>query len=235
MTDLAHVLHRATDDLAPEAPDLLLARAVRRGARLRRRRRVVTVSSAVAGIAAACVVSVLTLARTDGAAAPSVTDPGPVVPTHTMSREPHVTVDRHDVGTTFSQILPGTVTEEHDVPAWRVHAKGGYESTFLWNGSRVALALWPFHGDARAVCARSTKGSLGTQTCVRVRDGWAVHDSTMDDQSYNRWSSVLLDNGFRMWVMISNSADEKGSRTAGPPPLGVHDLEKVATSPLWFG
>jgi hypothetical protein len=235
MTDLTDVLHRATDDLAPEAPDLLLDRAVRRGGHLRRRRRVVTVSSAVAGVAAACVVSALTLARTDGAVAPQVTDPGPSLSTPDASREPRVTVDRHDFGATFSRIVPGAVTDEHDVPAGRVHEKGGYESTFLWNGYRVAVAVWPYRGGARAVCDQNVKGSLGTQTCVRVRGGWAVHDSTMGDQSLNRWSSVLRDNGFRMWVMIYNSADEKGSNSAGPPPLDVRDLERVATSPLWFG
>jgi hypothetical protein len=56
----------------------------------------------------------------------------------------------------------------------------------------------------------------------------------MDEQSYNRWSVVLRDNGFRVWVMIYNSGGEKGSSSAGAPPLDVPDLESVATSPLWF-
>ena len=57
----------------------------------------------------------------------------------------------------------------------------------------------------------------------------------MDDQAHNRWVSVYLDNGFRMWVLIYNSGSEKGTSAGGLPPLGVPDLEKVATSPLWFG
>jgi hypothetical protein len=56
----------------------------------------------------------------------------------------------------------------------------------------------------------------------------------MDDQNYNRWVSVYLDNGFRVWVLIYNSGEQKGSSSAGPPPLDVPDLEKVATSDLWF-
>lgn len=235
MTDLADVLRRATDDLAPEAPDLLLVRAVRRGADLRRRRRVVAVTSIVAGVAAACVVGAVTLVGSDRAAAPQVTDPGPSTATRTASPAPHVTVDRHDFGATFARIIPGSVTDEGDVPAGHVHEKGGYESTFRWNRYRVAVAMWPYSGDGRAVCRQDTRGSLGTQTCVRVRGGWAVRDSTMDDQSYNRWSVVLRDNGFRVWVMIYSSGDEKGSSSAGPPPLDVPDLERVATSPLWFG
>jgi hypothetical protein len=235
MTDLTDVLHRATDDLAPEAPDQLLARAVRRGAELRRRRRSATVTSTVAGLAAACAVGALTLARTDGASTSPIAGPGPTTTTHPAPRDPRVTVDRADFGATFARIIPGAVTDEHDVPGGLVHEKGGYESTFLWNGYRVAVAMWPYRGDARAVCRQSTRRSLGTQTCVRVPGGWAVHDSTMNGQSYNRWSSVLRDNGFRMWVMISNSGGDKGTASAGPPPLDVPDLERVATSDRWFG
>jgi hypothetical protein len=56
----------------------------------------------------------------------------------------------------------------------------------------------------------------------------------MGDQSYNRWVSVYRDNGFQMWVLIYNSGSEKGSGSGGPPPIDVPDLERVATSPLWF-
>ena len=81
---------------------------------------------------------------------------------------------------------------------------------------------------------RSTDAASG-QSCVRVDGGWSKRDVMMDDQAYNRWVSVYLDNGFRMWVLIYNSGSEKGTSAGGPPPLGVPDLEKVATSPLWFG
>jgi hypothetical protein len=36
-------------------------------------------------------------------------------------------------------------------------------------------------------------------------------------------------------VLIYSSGSEKGSATSGPPPLDVPDLERVATSDLWFG
>jgi hypothetical protein len=60
-----------------------------------------------------------------------------------------------------------------------------------------------------------------------------VHDPTMIDADYNRWVSVFRDNGFRVWVMISNGP-AKGSASGGPPPLDVAALEQVATSDLWF-
>ena len=239
MTDLTDVLHRATDDLAPEAPDLLLTRAVRRGSTLRRRRRVTTAASSVAGLAAAAAVVAVVLSGSPGTAdSAQVTDLGPTTsPTSTATTPPagpRVTVARSDFGATFARIVPGTITREHDVPAQRVHEKGGYESTFLWNGYRVALAMWPYAGDSRTACDRSAKGSLGTQTCVRVKGAWSVHDSMMDDENNGRWAAVLRDNGFRVWVMVSNTSADKGSFSAAPPPLDVPDLERVATSDLWF-
>jgi len=236
MTDLTDVLHRATDGLSPEAPDLLLQRAVRRGARLRRRRHARVATTAVSGLAAVGVLAVALLGRTAPVAPPTPVGPGPTVASSaTTAPAPQVTVGRGDVGATFARIIPGTITDEHDTPAGKVHEKGGYASDFLWNGFRVYVQIAPrFHHGARAECRRVTRGSWGTETCVRVRDGWAARDSTMDQQNYSRYAGVHLDNGFRMWVMINNSSEEKGSATAGPPPLDVADLEKVATSDLWF-
>lgn len=109
-----------------------------------------------------------------------------------------------------------------------------YESSFLWNGYRVALTMWPDPRNPHGRCLAATLGSLGDQTCVRVSGGWAVHDRTMTDTDLNRWVSVFRDNGWRVWVLIYNSDAEKGSTSAGPPPLDVADLERVATSDLWF-
>ena len=148
---------------------------------------------------------------------------------------PEVGVAREQVGATFARIIPGSITDEHDTPAGRVHSRGGYESTFDWNGYQVSLMITPFKGDAHRQCVLPTwsRGSHA-QSCVRVSHGWSLHDVTMDDQAYNRWASVYLDNGFQMWVLIYNSGSEKGTSAGGPPPLDVPDLEKVATSPLWF-
>ncbi|HET7432277.1 MAG TPA: hypothetical protein VFJ89_12290 [Nocardioides sp.] len=242
MTDLTDVLRRATDDLTPEAPDLLLARAVRRGARLRRRRRLVTAGGIGGAAAAACVaVAVLTASPFGHPASSGPADPGPTTaaPTRPTSppslpAAPHVTVPRSAFGSTFATVLPGTVTDEHDTPAGRVPDEDGYASTFDWNGYRVSLMIAPYHGDSHARCLSAVHGSLGTQSCVRVPGGWAVHDAMMTDTDLNRWVSVYRDNGFRMWVLIYNSGSEKGSAAAGPPPLDVPDLEQVATSDLWF-
>lgn len=236
MTDLTDVLHLATDDLAPRSPDDLLERAVRRGERLRRRRQALGATTTVAGVAAAGVAAVLLLGgpgdhaappqplRSGPASAPAAPSPGPV----------RVAVDRDAVGATFARIVPGRITEEHDTPAGRVYEKDGYASDFLWNGSYVSVRLAPGGHDSRAACRALTRGSLGTQTCVRVRGGWSLHDSTMGDQDYSRWVVVELDNGFHVWVMINNSSGDKGSSDGGPPPLDVPDLERVATSRLWF-
>jgi hypothetical protein len=240
MTDLTDVLHRATDDLVPEAPDLLLARAMRRGAGLRRRHRAARVA-ALGVAAAACVALGLVVTRpfdhqgrmaqvTDRDSTPTST---PTVAPH-PGRVPRVTVPRSAFGPTFAAVLPGTVTDEHDTPAGRVHDKGGYASTFQWNGYLVSLMIAPYDGDPHTRCQSAVHGSLGTQTCVRARRGWAVHDANMADTDLNRWVSVYRDNGFRMWVLIYNSGSEKGSAAGGPPPLDVPDLEKVATSDLWF-
>lgn len=235
MTDLTDVLHRATEGLSPEAPDLLLEGAVRRGAGLRRRRRAVTAASAVSGLAAVGVLMVALLGRPAPTTRTTPVEPGPTASSATTAPEARVTVARHDFGATFRRIIPGTITDEHDTPAGRVHEKDGYASDFLWNGYRVYLMIAPrFHHDPGAECRQATRGSFGTETCVRVRGGWASRDSTMYEQDYARYASVHLDNGFRMWVMINNSSGEKGSATGGPPPLDVPDLERVATSDLWF-
>jgi hypothetical protein len=93
----------------------------------------------------------------------------------------------------------------------------------------------PIRQAARAACRRATGDRGNEQTCVRVHGGWSVHDPRMGAQGYNRWASVYLDDGFRMWVLINSSGQDKGSGTAGPPPLDVPVLERVATSDLWFG
>jgi hypothetical protein len=237
MTDLTDVLHRATDDLAPESPDLLLARAVRRGAGLRRRRRITTGAAAVGGVAAACTVAALALGRsTDAAAPPPITDqPTTQTTVQADPPQPAVAVSRDQIGATFARIIPGSITDEHDVPAGRVHSRGGYESTFDWNGYLVSLMITPFDGSAHRHCVIPTWTTGSGQSCVRVPGGWSLHDVMMHRQGYNRSASVYLDNGFQMWVLIYNSGSEKGSTTGGPPPLDVPDLEKVATSPLWFG
>ena len=237
MTELTTLLRRVTDELAPEDPDRLLTAAVWQGTGLRRRRRAATTASLTGALATAAVVVSVTLA---GSGHPTTTEPltdVTVTPSHTagdVRTAPSVTVGRADFGTTFARVVPGAITREHDVSADHVHEKGGYESTFLWNGYRVSLAMWPYRGPSHAACRDATKGSLGTQTCVRLDGGWGVRDSMMDDQDYGRWASVLRDNGFRVWVMISNSGADKGTATGGPPPLDVSDLEQVATSDLWF-
>ena len=144
-----------------------------------------------------------------------------------------MTVDRRDFGATFAAVLPGTITREHDVPGGRVHEKGGYESDFFWNGFPVALRLVPYDGPARTRCEAAVGDPGGGQSCVRVSGGWAVHDQMMTATDLNRWVSVYLDNGFRVWVMITNGPG-KGTAGGGPPPLDVPDLERVATSDLWF-
>jgi hypothetical protein len=234
MTDLTDVLHRATDGLAPQAPDLLLERALRRGSGLRRRRHAVASASAVSGVAAAGVVAALLLGRSGAATdQPTSTDSGPTATTSSPDPAARVTVDRRDFGATFAAVLPGTITREHDVPANRVHEKGGYESDFSWNGFPVAVQLVPYDGPARAACEAAVGDPGSEQFCVRVSGGWAVHDRLMTATDLNRWVSVYLDNGFRIWVMINNGPG-KGSAGDGPPPLGVPDLEQVATSDLWF-
>ena len=236
MTDLTDVFHRATHDLAPGSPDLLLTRAVRRGADLRRRRRITNGAVALGGVAAACAVVVLTLGRSTDAAVPPPIAEQPTTQSTVQADPPKsaVVVSRHHVGATFARIIPGSITDEHDTPADRVHSRGGYESAFDWNGHLVSLMITPFHGDAAQKCWAGVGKGTG-QSCVRVDGGWSKRDVMMDDQAYNRWVSVYLDNGFRMWVLIYNSGSEKGTSAGGPPPLGVPDLEKVATSPLWFG
>jgi hypothetical protein len=233
-TDLTDVLRRATDGLAAEAPDLLLARAARRGAELRRRRRVLRTAYTVTGLAAACVAVTVALGGSHRpAAGPVVTTPPTAGPTTgSPGDRAHLAVRRDEVGATFARIIPGTITHEHDAAA--APDPGGYASAFDWNGYRVSVQIAPITRPPRAECRWLTGGAGSGQTCVRVRGGWSVHDAQMDDQSYNRWVNVSLDRGFRMWVLVYNSGGEKGSAASGAPPLGVPELEKVATSDLWF-
>jgi hypothetical protein len=237
MTDLTDVLVRATDDLAPDSPDLLLAGAVRRGVALRRRRRLAMTGTTVAGLAAASVVAALTLGRAGHVSAvPTITEqPSSRATVEVKPATPHIAIDRDQVGAVFAAILPGTITHEHDTPPAHVPYRGGYMSSFDWNGYRVAVQIVPVHQDAREACGRATGDRGNDQRCVRVSGGWSVHDPHMDETNTNRWVSVYRDNGFRMWVLIYNSGDEKGSSAGGAPPLDVSALERVATSDRWFG
>jgi hypothetical protein len=236
MPDLTDVLHRATDDLAPDAPDLLLAGAVRRGAGLRRRRQAVRAAGGSALVAAVVCGVVAIGAQSGGPAREALTDP-----VSTLSDSPSVTphtqlaVDRSQIGATFAQVVPGTISDEHDVPAGRVHSRGAYESEFDWNGFRVSVILTPFDGDARHACERTLDRQVTSIRCVRVPGAWVVRDDTMGEQSSNRSANVFRDDGWQAWVLIYNSGDEKGSSSAGAPPLDVADLEKVGTSDLWVG
>ncbi|HET9840683.1 MAG TPA: hypothetical protein VFQ01_01660 [Nocardioides sp.] len=232
MTDLTDVLHRATDDLTPEAPDLLLARAVRRGADLRSRRRATAALTAVVGIAAAVSVTALTLGRPGHATGTHPVTEQPTATATSAAPRPQISIGRHQVGRTFARIIPGEITHEQDSPARKLGMRG-YKSMFDWNGYEVGVMITPYSGDADQVCGAGV-GQGNGQSCVRIPGGLSVHDVRMDDQNYNRWVSVYLDNGFRMWVLIYNSGEQKGSSSAGPPPLDVPDLEKVATSDLWF-
>jgi hypothetical protein len=127
------------------------------------------------------------------------------------------------------------ISRERDVPADGVHSRGAYESAFDWNGYRASVLLAPFDGDSRSACERTMDQQVSSIRCVRVSGGWAVRGSQMDAQDNNRSANVLRDNGWQMRVLIYNSGSEKGSPSGGPPPLDVPDLEKVATSGLWFG
>ena len=236
MTDLTDVLHRATDDLAPDSAHDLVSGAVRRGARLRRRRRATTVAAYAAGLAVVATAGVAALQRQDAGTA---TDPGFAAPTHVpalsppkqSAARPGLAIDRDQVGATFASILPGTVTGEVDDPASEVPPPGGYSSEFQWEGVLVSVKLTPFRGDAHAKCLSVVEGDV---TCVRVDGGWAVHDPHVAETDLNRWASVYRDNGWQLWVLDYNSSGEKGAVGAGTPPLGVPELTKVATSDLWF-
>jgi hypothetical protein len=236
MTDLTDVLHRATDDLAPETPAQLLADAVRRGAGIRRRRRVAPGAAAVSGLAVACVVVVVSLGPSaDSSHAPEITDqPSSRTTVQAKPPTPYLAITRDRVGSVFAKIEPGTITREHDGSEAALGAKK-FQSAFDWNGYRASVIITELDRDAERACTQGVGGADTGQSCVRVRGGWSVHDVRMDAQSYNRWVSVYLDNGFHMWVLIYNSGSEKGSSSGGPPPLDVSDLEKVATSHLWFG
>lgn len=236
MTDLTDVLQRATDDLAPEAPELLLAGAVRRGAGLRRRRRTrhVIGGAALVGVVVGGVVALGSPSRGPVREAPSsvvnTLSGSPSAPSHSR-----LAVGRNEIGATFARVVPGTISHERDLPADRVHSRGAYESAFDWNGYRASVLLTPFDGDSRSACERTLDQTVSSIRCVRVPGGWAVRDAQMDAQDNNRWANVFRDNGWQMWVLIYNSGSEKGSPSGGPPPLDVPDLEKVAISSLWFG
>jgi hypothetical protein len=236
MNDLADVLGRATEGLVPDSPDLLLAGAVRRGAALRRRRRLARTGATVVGVAATGVVAALTLGRSGHVADPPAITEQPHSPTtvRVQATSPRIAIGRDQVGAVFAAILPGTITREHDTSPAHVPYPGGYMSSFDWNGYRVALQIVPLHRDAREACGRAIGDRGNEQSCVRVRGGWSVRDPHMDEANTNRWVSVYLDNGFRMWMLIYNSGDEKGSSAGGTPPLDVPALERVATSDRWF-
>ncbi len=253
--DLTELLRRETDDLAPDVLSLV-AGGLRRG-RVRQRRR--RVAAAVATSAAAVLVTVggVQLIGSDGPAtrgiapaAPSVTSApsdtsAPSTPSHpsrTPDSEPppkaELAVTTEQVPTTFATLEPGEVS----APS----AKSGPDTApvvdFTWMGFGIRVGLTPDdYATGRSVpsparrCAELGDGSV----CRPGPDGTVVSTSSftnpaVDGGTQVRSVTVFRPDGWDVLVMAYNGPGKEGPAIAAEPPLDLEQLQRIASSDVWF-
>lgn len=246
------LLRHATSDLTPDV-DRLVAHAITRGRRQRRRRRVGTSFAAVAvigviGLAASVGPGLL---RDDATSSSGVgfaddttsPDPAPTTPEATESdagEPPYVpidalvTVSAEDMPSVAAALLPEGVLGPTlkgppfgitDLPQEKiVH--------FLWDGTLTTLIIE--RADSLVSCdaqaAEATDSECVTEGGVQLlRTGPTTADQ-VTAQGVSAWV-----HGFIVTAMSYNAADGKDvAPVTDVPPISMADLTMLATSDVWF-
>lgn len=251
MTDL---LHRATDDLAPDVTSLV-AGGLRRGQVRQRRRRAASVAAvAVAVVAVGGGARLLGAGGLGGRAVEPVEPAGPAAPTATARATPppstptpptrgeppraQLAVSTADVPATFASLAPGEVSAPDE--------KSGPDTApvvdFTWNGFGVRVGLTPddyVSGhrvlDPMRRCADQASG----RPCRQRSDGTVILTESrinppIDGGTRYRSVTVFRPDGWDVLVMVFNGSGKAGPVMAPQPPFDLAELEQIASSDVWF-
>ncbi|QNN53657.1 hypothetical protein [Nocardioides mesophilus] len=239
--DVTDLLQRATRELSPDV-HTMVAYGLRRGRVRQRRRRAVAAGAASAAAVLVTVGGVQLLGSAGPAprpiapadsATPSVPSPAP-----SRAAKARLAVATEQVPTTFASIAPGEVSPPS--------AKSGPDSApvvdFTWRGFGIRVGLTPDDyvtgrsiPDPARRCAEQGDGSV----CRPGPDGTVVSTSSftnpaVDGGTQVRSVTVFRPDGWDVLVMAYNGPGKEGPVTADAPPLGLPQLQRIASSDVWF-
>ncbi|MBZ5738772.1 hypothetical protein [Nocardioides mangrovi] len=246
-TEMAELLRRSTGDLAPDLPGLV-AGGLRRGRVRQRRQRVGAVLAASAVVALVGFGSAHLLGDGGGtsrgvspAGDPSTTVPT-VSPSATTSDEPleraELAVTTEQVPTTFAGLEPGRVSG----PSPKSGPDAAPVVDFTWRGFGIRVGLTPDdYVDDHAVVdpARRCAEQAGPAQCRPGADATVVTTSSFvnpaaDGGTSVRSVTVFRPDGWDVLVMVYNGPGKDGPVTAAEPPFDLEELERIASSDVWF-
>lgn len=239
MTDL---LQRATRDLTPDVP-ALVAGGLRRGQVRQRRRRT---AAAVVTSAAAVLVTVGAFQLLSGDATSTGIAPADTAPPSASTRSPspeaaakaELAVTTEQVPTTFASLQPGRVS----TPSPKSGPDAAPVVDFTWEGFGVRVGLTPddyVTGRSTADPARRCAEQAGGQPCRSGPEGTAVSTSSFTNPGVDggtdvRSVTVFRPDGWDVLVMAYNGPAKEGPVTADEPPFDLQQLQRIASSDVWF-
>lgn len=246
--EMADLLERATRDLAPDV-EALVAGGLHRGQIRRHRRQLAaTVTTTVVAVLAIIAGSQLLgpggiASRTidpAGSVTSTVASPSPTIsaPKPTSPTKARLAVTTEQIPMTFASLEPGSVS----TPS----AKSGPDAApvvdFTWNGFGIRVGITPddyVTGRSVPDPARRCAEQAGGHPCRPGPDGTVISTSnatnpTVDGGTDVRSVWVFRPDGWDVLVMAYNGPSKQGPVTAHNPPFTLRELQRVATSDIWF-
>lgn len=249
--EMANLLDRATRDLAPDI-EALVAGGLRRGqARRHRRQMVTTVATTVAAVLVIVVAGSQLLGP--GGAADRAIDPADSVPSTLASPSPtasapptgptsptraRLAVTTEQIPKTFASLEPGLVS----APS----AESGPDTApvvdFTWNGFGIRVGLTPddyVTGRRVPDPARRCAEQAGGDPCRPGPDGTVISTTSSTNPKVDGGTEVgsarvFRPDGWDVLVMAYNGPAKQGPATAVKPPFTLPELQRIATSNIWF-
>lgn len=241
--DMTELLQRATEELTPDV-QALVAGGLRRGQVRQRRRR-----TAAAAVTSAAVVLLAAggfqMLRADGTTSRGIAPADPAPPSaSTRPARPETTakselaVNTEQVPTTFASLEPGQVS----APSPKSGPDAAPVVDFTWEGFGVRVGLTPDDyvtgrstADPALRCAEQAEG----QQCRSGPGGTAVITSSFTNPAVDggtdvRSVTVFRPDGWDVLVMAYNGPAKEGPVTAAEPPFDLQELQRIASSDVWF-
>jgi hypothetical protein len=237
------LLDRVTTDL-PVDPGLV-AGAVSRGRRLRRRHLVGTAAATVAVLGLTGTGLAVALSgdgATDRRGVDVADTTKPVKPPRPAVVKPwSLAVTAAQVPDTFAALVPGAITE---LPNKEMNDTSPVVD-FLWNGYSVRVGLtaddWVTGKRVPDPLQRCQEHGSGGQACTPGRVPGSFEQTMtwtgppVDGGVTVRYLTVYYAQGWDVMVMEANAADTKDSPVLAPDvPLSLERLREVAYSDVWF-
>lgn len=243
--DLTDLLQRATRDLAPDV-GALVAGGRRRGQVRQRRRR--TAAAVATGAAAVLVAAAgLQMLTADDTASRGISPADPAPPSAPASSEParpapvaraELAVTTDQVPTTFASLEPGQVSK----PSSQSGPDTAPVVDFTWKGFGIRVGLTPddyVSGRSVPDPARRCAEQAGADQCRPGPGGVVISSSSFtnpvaDGGTRVRSVNVFRPDGWDVLVMAYNGPGKEGPVIASEPPFDLRQLQRIASSDVWF-